>query len=53
VAEVLRKTVPLYAEYVGRTEALQTIELRARVEGFLEQVLFKEGQRVKARGHRW
>lgn len=48
VADVIQKTVPIYAEYVGRTEALQTVELRARVEGFLEQVLFKEGQRVKA-----
>lgn len=48
VADVLQKTVPIYSEYVGRTEALQTVELRARVEGFLEQVLFKEGQRVKA-----
>jgi membrane fusion protein (multidrug efflux system) len=47
VTEVLQRTVPIYSEYVGRTEALETIELRARVEGFLEQILFQEGQRVK------
>jgi membrane fusion protein (multidrug efflux system) len=30
VAEVLQRTVPIYSEYVGRTEVLQTVELRAR-----------------------
>ena len=48
VAEVTQKTVPLYSEFVARTEAIQTVELRARVEGFLEQVLFQEGAVVKA-----
>src|ERR1700740_1083854 len=47
VAEVIQKTVPIYEEFVARTEALQTVELRARVEGFLEQVLFQEGTVVK------
>ena len=47
VAEVLQKTVPVYDEFVARTEALQTVELRARVEGFLEQVLFQDGAIVK------
>jgi RND family efflux transporter MFP subunit len=35
-------------EYVGHVEAIQTVDLRARVEGFLEQVRFKEGQDVRA-----
>ena len=31
-------------EYIGHVEAIQTVDLRARVEGFLEQVNFKEGE---------
>jgi membrane fusion protein (multidrug efflux system) len=34
--------------YVGRVEAIQAVDLRARVEGFLEQVTFKEGGEVRA-----
>jgi len=34
-------------EFVGRIEAIQTVALRARVEGFLDKVLFTEGQDVK------
>ncbi len=33
--------------FVGRIKAIDTVQLRARVEGFLEKVLFKEGQDVK------
>jgi membrane fusion protein (multidrug efflux system) len=36
------------AEYVGHMEAIQAVDLRARVEGFLEQINFKEGSFVKA-----
>ena len=35
-------------EFVGRVKAIEKVELRARVEGFLEKVLFREGQDVKA-----
>jgi RND family efflux transporter MFP subunit len=48
VAPVLKQTVPLSEEYVARTEARKTVEIRARVEGFLEKILFKEGSQVKA-----
>ena len=48
VETVTPKTVPIYQEYVARTEARQTVEIRARVEGFLEKVFFKEGSAVKA-----
>jgi membrane fusion protein, multidrug efflux system len=34
--------------FVGRIKAIDTVQLRARVEGFLEKVLFTEGQDVKA-----
>jgi RND family efflux transporter MFP subunit len=48
VAPVLQETVPIYANYVARTEARQTVEIRARVGGYLEKVFFKEGSKVKA-----
>ena len=35
-------------EFVGRIKAIEKVEVRARVEGFLEKVLFREGQAVKA-----
>jgi membrane fusion protein (multidrug efflux system) len=34
-------------DFVGRIKAVNTVQLRARVEGFLEKVLFTEGQGVK------
>lgn len=34
-------------EFVGRIQAVNKVEIRARVEGFLEKVLFREGQTVK------
>jgi membrane fusion protein (multidrug efflux system) len=36
------------AEYVGRVEAVQAVDLRARVEGYLEQVRFQEGGDIHA-----
>ncbi len=45
VAEVTQKTVPIYSEFVGQTRADETVELRARVEGVLQKVYFKEGWR--------
>ncbi len=48
VAPVLQKTVPIYGEYVARTEARDTVEIRARVEGYLDKIFFKEGSEVKA-----
>lgn len=46
VAVVTEQDVNPPAEYVGHVEAVQTVNLRARVEGFLEQVNFKEGSNV-------
>ena len=37
-----------YAEFTGRTTAIETIELRARVSGYLDEVTFSEGARVTA-----
>jgi membrane fusion protein, multidrug efflux system len=47
VASVTQKTVPIYSEYVGQTRADNTVELRARVEGILQKVYFREGAPVK------
>src|SRR5271163_754856 len=35
-------------EFVGRIKAVNQVDLRARIEGFLEKILFREGQDVKA-----
>lgn len=35
--------VNVYGEYVGRIRAQQFVEVHARVEGYLEKMLFKEG----------
>jgi membrane fusion protein (multidrug efflux system) len=47
VAEASQKNVPIYSEFVGQTRADETVELRARVEGILEKVHFKEGSSVR------
>jgi membrane fusion protein (multidrug efflux system) len=47
VAEVNQKTVPIYSEFVGQTRADETVELRARVEGVLQKVYFREGSPVR------
>jgi membrane fusion protein (multidrug efflux system) len=48
VAPVEAGDVTAQSEFVGRVEAVNKVELRARVTGFLEQRLFREGQEVKA-----
>ncbi len=41
------RDVDIYGEYVGRINAQQFVEVRARVEGYLQKMLFKEGSYVK------
>lgn len=48
VSPVVQTTVPLYREYVARTEARETVVLRSRVDGYLDKVLFEEGSQVEA-----
>ena len=38
--------VEIYGDYVGRIRAQQFVEVRARVEGFLESMAFEEGTYV-------
>ncbi len=47
VSHPIRRPVTRYLEYTGTTEAFQTVDLRARVAGFLERVDFRPGARVK------
>jgi membrane fusion protein (multidrug efflux system) len=48
VADVAVQDVPVYLDLVGQTAGFQDVEIRARVEGFLEKVNFREGSFVKA-----
>ena len=41
-----RSNVEIFGEYVGRIRAQQFVEVRARVEGYLEKMLFAEGTYV-------
>ena len=47
VARVAEQNVQPVTEYVGHVEAVQTVDLQARVSGFLEQIHFKEGSDVR------
>jgi len=47
VAHPIRRPVTRYLEYTGTTEPFESVDLRARVPGFLEQVQFKPGGAVK------
>lgn len=47
VEKVGVEDVNIYGDYVGRIRAHQFVEVRARVEGFLERMAFAEGTYVK------
>jgi len=47
VITVEASDVPNVAEFVGETESSQEVEIRARVEGFLEAIAYREGALVK------
>lgn len=46
VVAAQHRDLPLEASYTGRVEAMRTVELRPRVSGALDQVLFREGGTV-------
>jgi RND family efflux transporter MFP subunit len=48
VAHPTQKTVVEQDEYVGRFVPVDSVEVRARVSGYLDQVHFTDGQMVKA-----
>ncbi len=47
VAAPIERNVVTYLTYTGVVEASESVELRARVQGFLEAVRFQPGQRVR------
>jgi RND family efflux transporter MFP subunit len=47
VAKPVKRTVTDFDEYVGRFTAINSVEVRARVSGYLDGVHFKDGQIVK------
>ena len=47
VAQPLQKNVRRFYDLTGNTEAIEMVDIRARVEGFLEKVHFKDGVNVK------
>ena len=47
VAEPLQEKVRRYYDLTGNTEAIESVDILARVEGFLEEIHFEDGQDVK------
>ncbi len=47
VFEITPKTIPAEFEYIGQTESSRLVEIRARVDGFLEKRVYDEGSVVK------
>jgi len=47
VVEVIQKDIPIYKEYVGQVHGFKDIPIRARVDGYLMGIHFKEGFGVK------
>jgi len=47
VATPIRKEIVEWDEYTGRTEAVESVDVRPRVSGYIDQISFKDGQLVK------
>ena len=47
VAKPVQRAVTDHDEYVGRFVAVNSVEIRARVSGYLDQIHFRDGQMVK------
>jgi len=47
VAQVLQQKLIDWDEYTGRFQAIDTVEVRPRVSGYIDRVLFSEGKEVK------
>ncbi len=46
VIKPVKQSVTSFAEFTGTTEAMESVSIRARVEGFLEKIHFTPGDRV-------
>src|SRR5438874_648056 len=47
VAHPSQREVTDYEEFTGRTAAIESVQVRARVSGYLEKIHFEEGKDVK------
>src|SRR5271165_692363 len=47
VAKVLERRVTDWDEFTGRLQAVETVEIRPRVSGYIDKVAFVEGSQVK------
>jgi membrane fusion protein (multidrug efflux system) len=47
VGSVVQQDVPIYDELVGQTSGIEDVEIRARVEGYVERVAYTEGSVVR------
>ncbi len=47
VITIKKRKISLKKEYVAHVEAIRTVDIRPRIEGYLEEVRFKEGDYVK------
>src|SRR5206468_5343643 len=47
VVQPIAREVVEWDDYIGRLESRETVELRARVSGYLDKVHFKEGKEIK------
>lgn len=47
IAQPLHREVMVWDEFPGRIAAVESVDVRARVDGYLEKVNFKPGERVK------
>jgi RND family efflux transporter MFP subunit len=45
--QAVSKQITDYDEFVGRTGAIETVEVRARVTGYVKQIHFSDGQMVQ------
>src|SRR5580658_4018861 len=48
VAQVIERRVKDWDEFTGRLQAVETVEIRPRVSGYIDKVAFTEGSQVKA-----
>lgn len=48
VMTVTLRDIPIEIEFIGTTESSHQVEIRSRVEGFLEKITYEEGGKVKA-----
>lgn len=48
VMDVATENAPASAEFIGQVDSPQNVEVRARVEAFVDKIIFTEGTEVKA-----